>query len=97
MNESSTEREMLAVDSEFRNYIGQDYWRFNQLLSNAANPDHPASRFGVGSKETLDHPTTREALLSFHAKHYKPNRMNLCILGNRERAPFAILPSYNVG
>jgi insulysin len=82
MTESSTERELLAVDSENSNSLLNDTWRYSQLRNLASNSKHPSSKFGTGNKETLSHANTRAALLEFHAHHYKASNMGLCILSN---------------
>lgn len=85
MSESSTERELLAVDSENSNSLLNDTWRYSQLRNTACNPLHPQSKFGTGNKATLSHPDTRKALLDFHNQHYKASNMALCILSSGTR------------
>ena len=85
MSESSTERELLAVDSEFTDCLNQDSWRYSQLRCSASNPSHPTYKFGTGNKETLSKPSTRDELLTFHNKYYKANRMSLCVLSSGKK------------
>lgn len=83
--EGATERELNAVDSEHQKNVQNDGQRIFQLSKSVANPAHPYSRFGTGSKATLwDEPRvagidTRDALLAFHSKYYSANLMRLCI------------------
>jgi len=80
MDEKSTERELLAVDSEYANCLMNDNWRYVQLRNSASNSTHPTHKFGTGNKTTLSSPKTRQALLDFHEKHYKASNMSLCVI-----------------
>ena len=80
--EGSTERELEAVNSEHEKNIQSDVWRLQQLFQTTCNKGHPNSKFGTGSKETLQTPATRDALLSFHNTYYSANVMHLCVLGS---------------
>lgn len=85
--ESATLREINAVHSEHEKNLASDVWRIRQVQKSLANPDHPFSKFGTGSKETLlDIPKkngidTRAELIKFHDKWYSSNIMTLSILG----------------
>lgn len=50
---SMVERELRAIDSEYRNSFTSDGWRSYQLLKESANHDHPFSKFGCGNYNTL--------------------------------------------
>jgi len=71
--ESSTEREMKAVNSEHEKNIPNDGWRIRQLEHFLSNPQHDYHKFGTGNTETLkDKPKkegidVRQELLKFHA------------------------------
>ncbi|CAI2166636.1 8731_t:CDS:10 [Funneliformis geosporum] len=83
-----TDRELKAVDSEFKEYLQNDDWRISQLQKLHSNPKHPWSRFSVGNLETLKESPTkegidiREELIKWYEKHYSANLMKLCILGS---------------
>ncbi|XP_046746475.1 LOW QUALITY PROTEIN: insulin-degrading enzyme-like [Diprion similis] len=85
--ESATERELNAVDLEHESNVKNDAWRISQLHKSLANPKHPYSKFGTGSKETLDviprkaGINVRDELLKFHEKWYSANIMSLSVLG----------------
>ncbi|KAG2383547.1 hypothetical protein C9374_004218 [Naegleria lovaniensis] len=85
--ESATEREILAVDSEFKKNLNDDVWRDYQIMKSTANPDHPFSKFGSGCLESLDtipkqnNMDVRKALIDFHSKYYSSNQMKLCVIG----------------
>lgn len=85
--ESTTEREMQAVDSEHAKNVLQDNWRLNMLERSLANPEHPFHKFGTGNLETLGTVPKargidlRAVLLDFHARWYSANLMSLVVLG----------------
>eukprot|EP00170_Pyropia_yezoensis_P003653 contig_15345_g3664 len=83
---SATEREVQAVESEFRNCLLNDGSRRCQVLRLAAAPGHPARKWGAGNAASLwDKPITvgvdvRAALLEYHGRHYRANRMTLVLV-----------------
>lgn len=85
--ETATEREVKAVHSEHEKNLANDTWRLNQLDKSSADPKHPYSGFGTGSKDTLDiipkqkNMDVRQELLNFHNKWYSANIMALSVLG----------------
>lgn len=85
--ESATERELNAVHSEHQKNLQNDARRMYQLKKTTCNPNHPYSKFGTGSRETLwDTPKeagidTRKELLKFHKQYYSANLMCLCVVG----------------
>ncbi|KAJ3207689.1 Insulinase (Peptidase M16) [Clydaea vesicula] len=101
--ESSTEREMNAVNSEHMKNIQQDAWRLHQLQRDLADPNHPYSKFGTGNLETLGEGPKqngieiRKVLLDFHKsiriKYYSANIMRLVVLG---KEPLDILTEWVV-
>jgi len=86
-DESGTDREVEAVNSEHQQNVMSDGWRLSQVDSTLSDPDHDYFKFGTGTKVTLKtkpeaegHNTLKE-LLAFHAKHYSSNIMSLVVLG----------------
>lgn len=80
--ENSTEREMKAVDSEYKKNLSDEGRRLFQFVKSVvAKEGSPLSRFSTGSLETLNIPTIREDLLQFHQKYYSSNIMNLVLVG----------------
>ncbi|XP_054708191.1 insulin-degrading enzyme-like [Uloborus diversus] len=85
--ESSTEKEVNAVDSEHEKNLQIDSWRLAQLEKATCNPNHDFSKFGTGNIETLQNiPKSKgmniqTELLRFHEKHYSANIMALAVLG----------------
>lgn len=84
--ESATQRELHAVQSEFERNLQSDGWRTYQVFRACANPEHPVSRFTIGSKHSLfTLPNelginVREQLIAFHSRYYSANLMNLCVV-----------------
>jgi len=76
-------REVNAVHSEWSATLQDDGRRRLDALREALNPDHPASRFTAGNRETLDidDPKLRQAMLQYHQDFYHPDRMTLVIYG----------------
>ncbi|KAJ3113502.1 Insulinase (Peptidase M16) [Phlyctochytrium bullatum] len=98
-DESCTEREMKAVDSEHKKNLQLDNWRIYQLQKDLSSKDHPYHKFGTGNLKTLkDIPLEkgidiRKVLLEFHSKYYSANIMRLVILG---REPIDVLKQWVV-
>lgn len=78
------EREMNAVDSEYRLRIKDDRRRVAQVDKETANPAHPFSKFSVGALDSLgDHEEDkiRTTLIDFYRENYSANRMTAVVLG----------------
>ncbi|VEU43382.1 unnamed protein product [Pseudo-nitzschia multistriata] len=84
---SGTSREVQAVSSENSKNLTADGRRRLQILKDLADQDHYYSKFSTGNSETLpsDSPEKlewlREALLAFHRRHYRPEKMTVVIAG----------------
>ncbi|MEE4299687.1 MAG: insulinase family protein [Pseudomonadales bacterium] len=81
------DREKNAVHSEYQMQLRDDGWRTYMTQKRALNPEHPGSRFTIGSLETLadsEGSSVREDLLEFYADHYTAERMALVLLGREE-------------
>lgn len=89
-NESSTFREINAVDSENSKNLQSDMWRTWQLLKSMAKSSHPFSSFSTGNLKTLKDNTEenglniRDLLLEFYDKYYSANLMKLCVYGKED-------------
>jgi insulysin len=78
------DREIKAIDSEWRNSRTSDAWRNYQFLKAAGNPEHPFANFGCGNLETLTQNNTtspRPALLEFWKKYYQTFNLRLAVVG----------------
>ncbi|MCP5153261.1 MAG: insulinase family protein [Ectothiorhodospiraceae bacterium] len=85
------DRERQVVHSEYTSKLESDGRRLYHARTHAMNPDHPAARFAVGSRETLaDLPDSalRDELIAFYRAHYSAGLMALSVLG---REPLAEL------
>ncbi|KAJ2739228.1 metalloprotease, partial [Coemansia sp. BCRC 34301] len=82
------DRELCAVDSEFKGLLNNDSWRKSQIACRLCSPGHPYSKFTVGNTETLkqsakDHGLDlHEELLKFYNKYYSSDIMKLVVCGN---------------
>ncbi len=80
------DRERSVVHSEYqarKKDEGRRLWDAQKLF---LNPDHPASRFSVGSIETLadrGSSTVREKLIEFYGNNYSASVMTLAVLGSQ--------------
>lgn len=85
LNESSVNREMNAVDSEYRKNILSDSWRLLDIVRDIikkTNPSHPMGKFGTGALETLNVPNILSKLKDFYEQFYHANNYKLVILHN---------------
>ena len=80
--ESMVERELRAIDSEYRNGKTSDGWRNYQFLKSISNQNHPFSNFGCGNYETLSSlGTPVQELKDFWKKYYTTSNMRLAVVG----------------
>lgn len=77
------EREKNAVDSEYRLHAREDGWRLSMALNTTSNPDHPKSRFNIGSLDTLHDKDGKlwQSLKDFHNKYYVASNMGIVVYG----------------
>ncbi len=77
-------RERQVVHSEYTSKFTSDGRRSFYAKKQAMNPDHPYTRFSVGSNETLadrDGNSIRDELIRFYKSHYSANIMALAVVG----------------
>ena len=76
-------REKNAVDAEFRLHAREDGWRQFMALNATSNPQHPKSRFNIGSLDTLNDRDGKlwQSLKQFHDKYYVAPNMGLVVYG----------------
>ncbi|KAJ1801911.1 metalloprotease, partial [Coemansia sp. RSA 2598] len=88
MDADSTDRELNAVDSEFKSKLQNDSRRSFVILQSAASKEHSFTNFGTGNDKTLRESAKkrgldiREELLKFHRKYYSADIMKLVVVGN---------------
>lgn len=82
-NADYVDRERHAVDSEYHMGLQDDGRRSTEALLQAFNPEHPFTRFNIGSLDTLKDGKLplRQRLLDFYQRHYDANLMHLVLLG----------------
>lgn len=106
-SEAYVEREKNAVNSEYQLRLKDDGRRIAAVKRQVYNPDHPASRFHIGSLKTLadeEGATVRDDLIKFYRNHYSSNRMALVISGREStdqlaewaRQYFSSVPNRNL-
>lgn len=91
------EREIHAVDSEYRAKINDESRRSNEASKTLFNPLHPASRFTVGNLDTLgniDANTLRTKLLGLYNQYYTADNMVLTVVANMPLAELEPLVSH---
>jgi insulysin len=79
------DRELRAIDSEYRNGITNDSWRNFQLLKLAANQSHPISKFGCGNYDTLmaeGADPLLQHLQQFWRNYYQTFNLRLAVVGH---------------
>jgi len=77
-----SQREKNAVDSEYQMQLKNDGWRGYMVGKQAINPEHPNSRFTIGSLEVLEGDIHNE-LVEFFETHYSADQMGLVIVADR--------------
>ena len=86
-SDSCTDRELLAVDSEHKKNIQQDFWRLYQLGKDTSSKGHAWNKFGTGNLTTLKtipeklNLDLRRELLDFYDRNYSANIMKCVLLG----------------
>ncbi|MEZ5572116.1 MAG: insulinase family protein [Halioglobus sp.] len=79
------DREKNAVEAEYQMGLKSDDRGGLDVLQEIVNPEHPFSRFTVGSLDTLaDRPDSqvRDELIRFYNTYYSANIMRLVVLGS---------------
>ena len=76
------QREMNAVESEYRARIKDENRRILDATRQLINPEHPYNQFTVGSLSTLSSPSTRDDMLDFYQRYYSASRMTLVVVGD---------------
>lgn len=81
LDKEYVDREKNAVHSEYQMQIKEDGWRGLMVQKVAMNPEHPMSKFNIGTLDTLDG-DAYSALITFFEGHYSANQMGAVILHN---------------
>ncbi|KAJ2156249.1 metalloprotease [Coemansia sp. RSA 552] len=87
-NPDSVDREVNAVDSEFKGNLQSDFWRLYRLESLLSNPSHPYSSFNVGNLKTLRDAaqnlglSLRDEVVKLYQEKYSSDIIKFTIVGN---------------
>ncbi len=76
--------ERAIIESEYQSLKKDEFRRLWDVQKNWLNPEHPSSRFSVGSLETLrdrEALSAREKLMWFYENYYSANLMALAVVG----------------
>lgn len=79
------EREMNAVNAEYKASLKDDGRRIFSASKMAMNPEFPYTRFSTGNLDTLANrpgSDVRDELIRFYETHYSADRMTLVITGD---------------
>lgn len=82
--ESSTKREMEAVNAEFSRNLQSDSRRILQVMKHTSNSANPFSKFSTGNINTLgkyDVQHVRSLLMEKHREFYTADNAKLCVIG----------------
>ncbi|KAI9197372.1 Metalloenzyme, LuxS/M16 peptidase-like protein [Polychytrium aggregatum] len=102
-NESCVDREMKAVDQEYRKNIEQDGWRILHVNKELANQSHPFAMFNTGNLDTMKL-IDRDYLREWFKQNYSSNLMNLVLyapasiekLAQSAETLFSVIPNSKV-
>ena len=98
------EREKNAVHSEYQLQLKDDRWRGQSVRRVLINPEHPESRFHIGSAESLAE-TDRATLIEWFEANYSADEMGLVVLSSHDldeieaqvRRRFTAVANRNIG
>lgn len=80
------EKEIQAIDAEFKVKIKDDLRRLYQVHKETCNPEHPFSQFSVGNADSFASHTIEELrtlLAAFHQRYYMPENCCMCMVSNQ--------------
>jgi insulysin len=86
LTSSATQREALAVDSEYQRDVTDPAWREEELKKHTSDPAHPYQRFSIGTNDTLiTYPlqnglNVSQELRNFFDTYYSANTMKLALI-----------------
>lgn len=78
------EKELQAVESEYRMKLNDELRRLYQVHKETANPQHPFTKFSVGNAETLvssEENSLQQHLQAFFSRWYHGANMSLVLVG----------------
>ena len=78
-NQKSVDKEIKAVDSEFRNLLRDEIERKEEIKNKESNLFSPFRKFSTGNFQYLKKPGLLEALREFYDKNYSADIMNVVV------------------
>lgn len=78
------DKELNAVDSEYKEDFSDDQWRFWAVFNSLAHEQSEFKRFTLGNKETLGKEGVREELINFWKNNYSANLMHVVVYGKED-------------
>ncbi|WOH37540.1 insulinase family protein [Thalassotalea fonticola] len=84
LSQEFIEKERQNIDAEFKLKLKDDMRRIYDVHKETINPEHPFSKFSVGSLDTLSDRTDsclKDEVTRFYNEHYCAQRMTLAIEG----------------
>jgi len=82
LSEDAIQREINAVDSEFKKNESIDGRRLISILKEFVVDNHPFYNFGIGNQETLQKSNIRDKLIKLYNENYSSNLMKLVVFSN---------------
>ncbi|GAB3032339.1 insulinase family protein [Bowmanella dokdonensis] len=82
---ATIEKEIQAIDAEFKLKQQDDLRRLYQVHKETCNPTHPFSKFSVGNAEIFGRfngVELQEKLRAMHAEHYRAENMTICLVSD---------------
>ena len=79
LDQAYVDREKNAVHSEYQMQIKDDGWRGFAVQKVALNPEHPFSKFNIGTLDTLSG-DIYDDLTDFFETHYSANQMGAVVI-----------------
>ena len=76
------DREKNAVHSEYQMQLRSDVWRGMAVMKTILNPEHPMSKFNIGSNETLAD-VDRDLVKNYYEENYSADQMVLVTVSER--------------
>ena len=98
-----TNREKMAIHSEYQKNRMNDNWREQQIIFSLAREGHPQQKFNIGNMETLGD-IKKDELFEFYNNEYSANRMSLAVLSTHglddmekwSRKYFSMVPNHDL-
>lgn len=97
-NPQLVEKEKNAVNSEYNMHLQNNSMIRYDILKQHVNPEHPLSKFSIGTIETLSSKkgeNIRDELINFYNKHYYSNNMILSLSGPETIEELEVLANNN--